>query len=183
MRILKVTVLFLCGLMLISGTAFAYYTGTTNVGGKDSLKYSNYMSDSSYDNELNWVQSMLGTDYFFEEADTYNVTSVNWTQTEEDANVYALGLQGEPSYFFIKIGLGGTSLTNSHHLYQNLAELAYAVVDITEWGATGKNINIGRISHVGEVGGTSVPEPATILLLGAGLIGIAGYSRRKFRTS
>jgi hypothetical protein len=39
----------------------------------------------------------------------------------------------------------------------------------------------GAISHV-SLYCTPVPEPSTILLLGAGLIGLTVYSRRKFRT-
>jgi len=44
----------------------------------------------------------------------------------------------------------------------------------------------GEIPFGGEQGGPSaslLPEPATILLLGAGLIGLAGYSNRKFKTN
>jgi hypothetical protein len=40
--------------------------------------------------------------------------------------------------------------------------------------------NGGAISHLEIVGTTPVPEPATMLLVGVGLIGIAGLGRKKF---
>jgi hypothetical protein len=37
------------------------------------------------------------------------------------------------------------------------------------------------LSHVSYFGSASVPEPATMLLLGLGLIGISGFARKNFK--
>ncbi len=42
--------------------------------------------------------------------------------------------------------------------------------------------NQGAISHVSLYGARSVPEPATMLLLGSGLILMAGFGRKRFKT-
>ncbi|MBN2034881.1 MAG: PEP-CTERM sorting domain-containing protein [Deltaproteobacteria bacterium] len=40
---------------------------------------------------------------------------------------------------------------------------------------------IGELSHFTGMTGNPVPELATMLLLGTGLLGLAGLDRRKFR--
>jgi len=79
------------------------------------------------------------------------------------------------TYAVLKYGVGTPAPTNPDH---------WAIQDdgdfILELGDIVGLPNIDRLSHVSYFG-QPIPEPATMLLLGSGLIGLAGYARRRFR--
>ena len=180
-RFLKLHLLVLCGLLLYSGTALALSIGLpqVNVGELDTLRAVANISNS-YESELSWVQSVLGTEYGFAESDKYDTNG--WTPTNENPDYYAWGLNGTPSHYFIKLGTGGTDIQSTHWLYQNSAELAWAVVNSEIWGTT-RNIDVYRVSHIGEIGATPVPEPSSMLLLGMVLLVLTLISRKRFMRS
>jgi len=75
------------------------------------------------------------------------------------------------------------STANQHTLYDNmLNSLDSNTGDVSNflWITPGSLDSNGQlVQYQGLVGGT-VPEPSTILLLSSGLIGLAGYGRKKF---
>jgi hypothetical protein len=110
-----------------------------------------------------------------------NTTAVNWTETSL-AGTYAFQLIDNPTDFFIKIGTGNTGSDVDHFLFQNNIETGWAVIALSDLNINNiENFDVGRISHVGEVGGTSVPEPSMLLLFGSGLVGLAFFGRKKFK--
>jgi hypothetical protein len=126
------------------------------------------------------VQSVLGSEFSFAESNKYDTNG--WTPTNENPDYYAWALNGTPSHYFIRLGTGGTDIQYTHWLYRNENKLDWAVVDSALWGTT-RNIDVYRISHIGEIGKTPVPESSSMLFLGLMLFAFTMIKRKKFRST
>lgn len=183
----NILALLVCALVVFSGSAWSYTIGVTpdpiiDVGAIDTFLDAEDLGNSGDTVELSWVNTFLmdkgliTTPYTTMVKVEYDNPSDVWKVTNESSKVYAAQFNSyQPEFFFIKTG---NTSTGDHFLYQNVAELNWAVVDLAQSGVEIKNI--GKFSHIGEVG-TAVPEPSALLLLGFGLVGLAGVGVRKFR--
>ena len=154
----------------------------SDVGAIDEFVGSTTISNSGNRAELGWIQSILGADATIEEK--YDSGASEWMLLDGEFDVYAAELASEPEYYFLKLGTGGTSL-DSHYLFRNIGDLSYAVVDFSAAGIdmSISKVNVGRISHVGEIYASVMPvsEPSSIILLSLGLVALVVSRRRTAR--
>lgn len=159
------------------------------VGELDSL-YSVTGLLSGAAEEANWINGLLGTSYTTDyiENNKQEVGLTFYSVTGGLANQWAFELPAEDGYFLLKTGNGAGSYAT--WLFQNNPSSLYGtfvfgyVYDLSVPLANGDETvvfditNIEAISHITKAGPVPAPEPSTLLLLGAGLVGLGGWARR-----
>ncbi len=186
---LLLAVVFLCLGMTANGFSITItgpvaggsdYAGT-NPGEIDTLLDWTTIDDlgkANWKTETAWVNSIIAPD-----TATFDIKEEDVTLYSTDTSgVYAVYLPPPGSEYFL------VKNSTFFALFQNLAEIDWGLFDTTEFDNTllsGMNIGDFTVSHVtrfdgsGGGGGSFVPEPATLLLFGFGLLGLAGLGRKK----
>ena len=161
--------LFVQGIVFLCLFVFAIPVWSLTI---DPLEFSTRFTNSGDGAVLEWIQDSLKDPTLgFAKIDT---NTSDWSQIGS-STVFTHSLEGEPAYFFVKIGLGQLdSEAPTHFIFRNLGELNYAYINIAQTDFTIKGI--GKISYIG-----TIPEPSTLILLGGGLLGLAVYGRRRMK--
>lgn len=153
------------------------------VGSVDNFLVSTALSNSGKGAEESWVSGVLG----FAVSINYKIDPVaagGWELVNGSADHWAYALVTDPAHYLLKLGVGKSG-ADTHYLFENLASLSYAVIDLSEL-LSGQNLdfNFGRVSHISELGGgttVKLREPGTIglLLLGMALLSVIIARRPK----
>lgn len=180
----------LLSLLFLASTAWGLTINdglNTDVGIWDTfLAGTNSLSNSSENSELLWMKEVTGDTTLTYSQHDAGFGDIKIYDVNDSNDGYAFELNGAPNFFLIKWGNGGQTDSEMDYVawtaWTNFDNKDWAVISLSDSGLldTGLEIkNIEAFSHYGESNAAPVPEPATILLLGAGLLGTGIVTRRK----
>lgn len=132
-----------------------------------------HLTNSGADAQRTWLEVGL-----LQGADSGDlVATFDWTDGPKALDEFDPGVV-DWDYAIVKTGLGQTLGGESWYAYLN--DYGNDLLNVPPQPDGWLEFPNG-VSHVSFYGGNPVPEPTTMLLLGAGLVGLAGFGRKKFK--
>ena len=157
---------FLCVMLLFClATPAAADILVVDVDPPDTDTNPQWFSPTNPDAEEAWLEGLLGL--------YYDDPSVEFIQKDETGDPLDV-VPSSWTYAVLKYGVGEPGLPNPDH---------WAIEDDGDniLQLSGLGLPTTGLSHVSYFGPRSVPEPATMLLLGSGLLGLALFGRQRFK--
>jgi hypothetical protein len=156
-------------------------------GGADELvKYGNESPDDA--SEKAFLAGILGVSA--DEVEFNKFDNAKWEQVvggTAGTNLWGFNFGDlQPLAFLIKTGANVTYAGGTYNMFGYLnnavggtAPLSWGVIDLALFGRSAGKVEIAMVSHVSSGGSVAVPEPSSLLLLGAGLLGLVVMRRRQ----
>ncbi|SPD76122.1 exported hypothetical protein [uncultured Desulfobacterium sp.] len=172
MRKIRV-LLILIGICLALATTCKADMLVIDIDPPDSDTNPQWVTPSSVSEEESWLEGLLGGVNVFYLGKDSSPGDYNDGFWDKDVEGDDLMPAVDWVYAILKYGVGKPDVTNPDH---------WAIIDNDDDNLVdfaGLGLGVDSLSHITYFGPSPVPEPATMMLLGTGLVGLGWFGRRR----